>query len=87
MLDACYGDTTYRNNAGVADDPSVILHKCVNDGFAYGMKYIEIYQIDALNLPGEIAYAHNVLLGLASPTATPVPIAVPKSPTGVLVHP
>ncbi|MBA3608992.1 MAG: beta-galactosidase [Chthoniobacterales bacterium] len=87
MLDACFGDTTYRNNAGVADDPGVILHKSVNLGASYGMKYIEIYQLDVLNLPVEITYAHNVLLGLAPPTATPPPPAAPPTaPTGLRVQ-
>ena len=87
MLDASYNDSTYRNNAGVADDPAMILHKSVNAGVAYGMNYIEIYQLDVLSLPGEIAYAHSVLLGLSPPTASPVPIAVPKSPTGFQIQP
>jgi Beta-galactosidase len=67
MLDACFGDTTYRNNAGVPDEAAVILHKSVDDGVAYGMNYIEIYQLDVLNLPAEITYAHNALLSLATP--------------------
>lgn len=87
MLDACFNDTTYRNNAGVADDPAVILHQSVNLGASYGMNYIEIYQLDVLNLPAEITYAHNVLLGQAPPTSTPPPIAVPKTPTGLQVLP
>jgi hypothetical protein len=81
MLDACYGDTTYRNNAGVAADPAVILHNSVNAGFAYGMNYIEIYQIDVANLPAEITYGHNVLLGIAAPTASG-----PKPPTGLQLN-
>lgn len=83
MLFNCYSDTTYRNNNGVADDPANILHKSVNAGFAYGMNYIEIYQVDVLNLPAEIAYAHNVLLGLAAPSDTPPPLGVPNPPTGL----
>lgn len=88
MLDACFNDTTYRNNAGVAADPAVILHDSVNLGAGYGMKYIEIYQLDVLNLPAEITYAHNVLLGLEPPTATPPPAGIPpKAPTGLKVLP
>lgn len=84
MLDACFNDSTYRNNAGVADDPAVILHKSVNVGASYNMNYIEIYQLDVLNLPAEITYAHNVLLGLAPPSSTPPPPAVPpQAPTGL----
>jgi len=87
MLDACYGDTTYRNNAGVPDDAAVILHKSVNLGVSYGMNYIEIYQTDVLNLPAEITYAHNVLLGLVPPAATPPPVVKPKPPTGLQLQP
>ena len=87
MLDNCYGDTTYRNNDGVPDEADNILHQSVNLGNSYGMKFIEIYQIDVLNLPGEIAYAHNVLLGQQQPTGTPAPIKAPKAPTGVTAQP
>lgn len=77
MLDACYGDPTYRSNGGVPGDPALILHQCINAGVAYGMKYIEIYQLDVTDLPGEIAYAHNLLLGPAAP----------KPPTGIQLAP
>lgn len=87
MLDACFGDTTYRNNAGVADDPAVILHKSVDLGASYGMNYIEIYQLDVLTLPAEITYAHNTLLGLAPPAATPPPLLAPDAPTGLQLQP
>lgn len=87
MLDACFGDTTYRNNAGVADEPGVILHKSVNLGAGYGMNFIEIYQLDVLNLPSEITYAHNTLLGVTPPTSTPPPVSAPNAPTGVQVEP
>ena len=88
MLDASFNDTTYRNNAGVTDEPAVILHKSVNVGAGYGMKYIEIYQLDVLSLPAEITYAHNVLLGLEPPTSTPPPPGIPpKAPTGLKVLP
>ncbi len=68
--------------------PAVILHKNVNVGAGYNMNYIEIYQLDVLNLPAEITYAHNVLLGLAPPSSTPPPPAVPPlAPTGLHVQP
>jgi hypothetical protein len=60
-----------------------ILHKSVDDGVAYGMNYIEIYQLDVLNLPAEITYSHNALLDLVPPAATPPPVPVPKPPTGL----
>ena len=48
------------------------------------MNYIEIYQLDVLNLPAEITYAHNVLLGLAPPTSTPLRRSPSRSaPTGL----
>jgi hypothetical protein len=87
MLDACYGDTTYRNNDGVPDDPAAILHKSVDLGVSYGMNYIEIYQTDVLNLPAEITYAHNALLGVAPPPPTPPPVPTPKPPTGLQLEP
>jgi Beta-galactosidase len=83
MLFNCFSDTSYRMNNGVAGDPADILHESVNDGFAYGMNYIEIYQVDVLNLPAEIAYAHEVLLGLTPPSGTTPPLDVPKPPTGL----
>jgi hypothetical protein len=85
MLDASYGDTTFRNNAGVPDDPAHILHKSVDQGVGYGMKYIEIYQTDISNLSSEITYAHSALLsstGVQSPPTTP-----PQTPTGLQVKP
>ncbi len=83
MLYNSFLDPAYRNNKGVAGDPATILHKSINNGAGYGMNFIEIYQVDVLNLPAEIAYAHNVLLGLAPPSDTPPPLVVPKPPTGV----
>ncbi len=87
MLDNCYDDSTYRVNRGVAGDPATILHQSVNTGAGYEVKFIEIYQLDVLNLPSEIIYAHNVLLGLQPPSATPPPLPPPpKAPTGVGVR-
>ena len=42
------------------------------------MNYIEIYQIDVLNLPDEIAYAHKLLLGF---------LTGPKAPSGLEIGP
>lgn len=78
MLDSCYGDSTYRNNDGVPDDPGHILRKSVDLGVSYGMKYIEIYQNDVLNLPGDIGYAHNAILN---------PPNAPRPPTGLRIVP
>ena len=78
MLWNCSNDTSYRMNDGVADSPATILHKSVDAGAAYEMNYIEIYQTDVLNLPDEIAYAHNRLLGL---------VTGPKPPNGVKIEP
>ena len=78
MLWNCFNDTSYRMNNGVADSPATILHKSVDAGAAYEMNYIEIYQTDVLNLPDEIAYAHNLLLGL---------LTVPKAPSGLKIEP
>jgi hypothetical protein len=61
MVYWCYGDTTYRVNGGVAIDPSTALDNSVNNGVAYGMKYIEIYHTDILNLPTATHYAHTEL--------------------------
>ena len=74
MLDSCYGDSTYRNNGGVPDDAGHILRKSVDLGVGYGMKYIEIYQNDVLNLPVDIGCAHNALLN---------PIGAPRPPSGL----
>ena len=61
MLYWCYGDTTYRVNGGVPIDPSTALVNSVNKGVAYGMKYIEIYRVDVLNLLTATHYAHTAL--------------------------
>jgi hypothetical protein len=62
MLYYCYDDTTYRVNGGVPIDPSTALVNSVNKGVTYGMKYIEIYLRDVLNLPAATHYAHTTLL-------------------------
>ncbi len=61
MVYWCYGDTTYRVNSGVAIAPSIALRKSIDNGVAYGMKYIEIYHTDVLNLPTVVNYAHIAL--------------------------
>ncbi|MGH8093217.1 MAG: beta-galactosidase [Chthoniobacterales bacterium] len=81
MLFNCFTDQTYRVNNGAPGDAAAILHQSVNAGAAYGMNYIEIYQVDVLNIPTEITYAHNLLLGLVPP------INPPKAPTGVKMQP
>lgn len=78
MLWNCSSDTSYRMNKGVADAPATILRKSIDAGAAYEMNYIEIYQTDVLNLPDEITYAHNLLLGLKTG---------PKPPGGVKIGP
>ena len=54
MLSWCFNDSTYRMNGGVPGDPASVLHKAINAGYSYGMKYEEIYQTDVMNLPAEI---------------------------------
>jgi hypothetical protein len=61
MLWFCYGDTTYRMNGGVLADPATVLLNSINAGVSYGMKYMEIYQTDVVNLPSVISYAHSKL--------------------------
>ncbi len=81
MLAAAAGDTTYRDNDGVPDDASNILHRTIDIGVGYGMKYIEIYQKDVTTLPAEITYARTALLGASS--VAPPPGPTPKAPTGL----
>jgi Beta-galactosidase len=57
----CFGDTTYRVNGGVPADPAIVLRNSIDIGLGYGMKYIEIYRTDVLNLPAVITYAHGAL--------------------------
>lgn len=87
MLWNCFSDPTYRMNQGVPDDPAAILHESVNAGYSYGMDYLEIYQTDVVNLPAEIAYAHNLLLGLIDPSGVLPPLNVPAAPTGLMIVP
>ena len=86
MLFFCFNDTSYRMNGGVPGNPSVVLHAAINNGLGYGMKFQEIYQLDCVNLPLEIAYAHTALL--AQPEPTPTPSATPPAvPQGLRIVP
>jgi hypothetical protein len=61
MVYRCVNDPTYRVNCGVPGDPAVALTESVDAGVSYGMKFIEIYQSDVINLPEAITYAHDLL--------------------------
>jgi hypothetical protein len=62
MLWFTYGDSTCRNNGGQRPcDPDATLRKAVDIGAGYGVRFVEIYQRDVLNLPGAIRHAHDVL--------------------------
>jgi hypothetical protein len=61
MLFQCYGDSTYKVNKGIPIDPALALTLSINNGLAYGEKYIEIYQVDVVQMPDVIAYAHDAL--------------------------
>ena len=61
MLFQCYGDSTYRVNKGVPIDPALALARSITNGVAYGEKFIEIYQVDVVQMPEVIAYAHEAL--------------------------
>jgi hypothetical protein len=64
MVYQCLNDPTYRVNNGIPIDPSIALTRSVNKGVSYGTNYIEIYQVDVINLPLVISYARTVLGGL-----------------------
>lgn len=61
MVYQCINDPTYRVNGGKRMDPATGLTLSVNNGLEYNLKYIEIYQIDAVNLTTVITAAHNSL--------------------------
>jgi Beta-galactosidase len=63
MVYNCSRDPSYRVNGGVPIDPADALTESVDNGVSYGEKYIEIYQVDVINLPDVITYAHNALWG------------------------
>ena len=50
-------------NGGVPIDPSTALTHSVDKGVGYGLKYIEIYRKDVLNLLAATHYAHTTLSG------------------------
>lgn len=56
-----YRDSTYRNNGGTPCDAATSLQRLVDTGAAYGVGYIELYEVDVINLPTVIAHAHSVL--------------------------
>jgi hypothetical protein len=84
MLFWCFNDPTYRMNGGIPGDPATMLHTTVNIGLGYRVKFLEIYQLDCVNLPQEITYAHNALHNAPTPTPTPSPTP-PAVPTGLRV--
>jgi len=57
MIDNVYEDYTYRANDEVAGDFKDILTGSINAAASYGASYIEIYQVDVLNLEDVITYA------------------------------
>jgi Beta-galactosidase len=62
MLWYSYRDPRCRNNGGQAPcDPEATLRQAIDIGLRYGMKYIEIYQRDVINLPEVVRYAHTSL--------------------------
>jgi hypothetical protein len=61
MLFQCENDPTYKVNNGIPIDPGLALTISINNGVSYSEKYVEIYQIDVVNLPDVIAYAHDAL--------------------------
>ena len=61
MLFQCENDPTFKINNGIPIDPGVALTLSINKGLEYGINYLEIYQIDVVNLPLVISYAHDVI--------------------------
>ncbi|MGI8890689.1 MAG: beta-galactosidase [Chthoniobacterales bacterium] len=61
MVYQCVNDPTYRANGGKKIDPGTALSLSVDNGLEYNLKYIEIYQIDAVNLTTVISSAHRSL--------------------------
>ena len=56
-----FGDRTYRNNGGTPCSAATSLQRLVDTGVTYGMGYIELYEVDVINQPSVIAYAHGAL--------------------------
>lgn len=62
MLWFSFGDATCRNIGKVAPcDAAATLRQSVDNGKAYGAKWIELYNADVANLPDVVAYAHTQL--------------------------
>jgi len=61
MVYRCVNDPTYRVNNGIPIDPALALSESVDNATTYGIKYLEIYQTDVINLPAIISYASDVL--------------------------
>jgi hypothetical protein len=68
MLDASYGDSTYRNNGGVPADPGTVLDSCFIRSVTYGLNYLEVYQTDVLNLPSTIGYGSQLVGTAGAPS-------------------
>lgn len=60
---AASDDPSYRINDGIRCDPATALKQSIDIGIAYRVSYIELYQIDIINLPAVISYAHSQLNG------------------------
>jgi hypothetical protein len=63
MLFQCMNDPTYRVNKGIPIDPALALTFSIINAVSYSEKFVEIYQIDVVNMPEVIEAAHNALLG------------------------
>lgn len=61
MVYQCSNDPSYRVNGGVPIDPGLALTLSINNALSYDEKYVEIYQIDVVNLPTVIKAAHRAL--------------------------
>ena len=61
MLFQCVNDPTYKVNRGIPIDPALALTLSINNALTYSEKYVEIYQVDVVNLPDVIEAAHIAL--------------------------
>lgn len=61
MLFQCVNDPTYKVNRGIPIDPALALTLSINNALSYSEKYVEIYQVDVVNLPDIIEAAHIAL--------------------------
>lgn len=64
MVFRCINDPDYRVNHGIPIDADLALSEATDLGITYKVKYIEIYQIDVINLPKVIKNVQASLLGL-----------------------